>query len=268
MPGRSTCATATASWIGAPSVPYVRRVVLDEEVVELGDERPGRARGAEPLDVRRHHQRLVGDVEADHRHRHAAVEDAPRRLGVDVDVELGRRGDVPLGDRAAHDHDPLHVLGRLGVVRQEERDVRQRADRDERDRPGRAEDPLGEEVDRVLLDRCALRVGQARPVEPGLAMDVGGDEELAGERPVGAGCDVHVPTADELEDAQGVRRRLLERLVPGDRRDAQEVELRAREREQERDRVVVPRVAVEQDRRRVAHARSISSTSAAVGSEG
>ena len=24
MPGRSTCATATASWIGAPSVPYVR----------------------------------------------------------------------------------------------------------------------------------------------------------------------------------------------------------------------------------------------------
>ena len=49
-------------------------------------------------------------------------------------------------------------------------------------------------------------------------------------------------------------------------RHADEVDLRAREREQERDRVVVPGVAVEDDGRR--HRGSIASTSAAVGSDG
>ena len=101
------------------------------------------------------------------------------------------------------------------------------------------------------VDRRALRLGERRAVEAGLAVDVGGDEELARERAVGAGRHRHVAAADELEHAERVRRRLLERLVAGDRRDAEEVELRAGEREQERDRVVVARVAVEQDRRRI-----------------
>ena len=45
-----------------------------------------------------------------------------------------------------------------------------------------------------------------------------------------------------------VRRRLLERLVAVHRGDAEQLELRAREREQQRDRVVVPGIAVEDDR--------------------
>ena len=208
------------------------------------------------------------DVEPDHRHRQAAPEHAPRSLRVDVDVELGRRRHVPFGDRAAHDHDALEGRRLLRVTGQKEGDVGQWADRDERDRPLGAEDVLGQEVDGVLRDRLALRLRERRPVEPGLAVNVVGDEELPGERPVGARGDGHVAPAHELEHAERVRGRLLERLVAGDGRDAEELELRAGEREQEGDRVVMARVAVEHDGRRLAHAARISSISAVVGSEG
>src|ERR671920_1921794 len=84
---------------------------------------------------------------------------------------------------------------------------------------------------------------------------------------VRAGGDGDVGAVDELEHAQRVRGRLLERLIAGDRRDAEELELGRRECEQQRDRVVVTGVAVEQDLGR-AHARSIASTSSPVGREG
>ena len=106
--------------------------------------------------------------------------------------------------------------------------------------------------------------GSDGPVHPALAVDVLRDERLAPERPRSAGGDGDVGAARELEQLQRVDRRLLERLVAVDGGDADELDLRAREREQERDRVVVAGVAVEQD----LHARSISSTSAAVGREG
>jgi hypothetical protein len=112
----------------------------------------------------------------------------------------------------------------------------------------------------MLVDGPAVRRRQVGPVEPALAMNVGGDPALADERPVGTGRDRQVAAADVLEDAKCVCRRLLERLVAGDRRDAEELDLRARQGEQERDRVVVTGVAVEEDRRRTqCRARSRSS---------
>ena len=69
-----------------------------------------------------------------------------------------------------------------------------------------------------------LRRRQVGAVHPGLAVDVRGDEALAHERPVGAGGHRDVAAADELEHAQRVRRRLLQRLVAGDCRDADELD--------------------------------------------
>jgi hypothetical protein len=77
-----------------------------------------------------------------------------------------------------------------------------------------------------------------------------GEAGLADERAVGAGGDRYVGAAGQLEDADGVRRRLRQRLVARDGRDPEQLELGAREREQDRDRVVVTGVAVEQDRDR------------------
>ena len=102
------------------------------------------------------------------------------------------------------------------------------------------------------------RLRQRRPVQPALAVDVRGDDELPLERPVRAGRDRDVGPADELEHPQRVRGRLLQRLVAVRRRHAEELDLGAREREQQRDRVVVPGVAVEDDRR--AHGEVYSRT--------
>src|SRR5438105_1544695 len=124
---------------------------------------------------------------------------------------------------------------------------------------------IREEVDRVLGDRTAARRRQVRAVETRLAVHVRGDEQLADERPIGARCDRHVVAPHELERADRVRSRLLERLVARHGRDAEELDLGARQREQERDRVVVAGIAVDEDRD--AHGPRIASTSSAVGSE-
>ena len=111
-------------------------------------------------------------------------------------------------------------------------------------------DPLGDEGDGVLVDGVHGRRRQLGPVEAALAVDVRRDRAAAHERPVGARGDRNIAATGELEHLERVRGRLLERLVAGDRRDADELELRRGEREQERDRVVVAGVAVEDDRRR------------------
>ena len=109
---------------------------------------------------------------------------------------------------------------------------------------------------RAASHRPPARRRQRRPVEAALAVDVRGDGELPYERPVGTGRHRHVGAADELEHADRVRRRLLERLVAVCRRHAEQLQLRAGERQQERDRIVVPGIAVEDDRSR--HGASIA----------
>ena len=91
-------------------------------------------------------------------------------------------------------------------------------------------------------------------VEPGLSVRVRRDDELAREGAVRAGGDADVRSARELEHAERVRRRLDESLVPRDRRHAEDVELRAAQGEKERERIVLARVAVDEDRD---HARSV-----------
>ena len=81
-------------------------------------------------------------------------------------------------------------------------------------------------------------------------MDVRGHGRRAHERAIGAGGDLQVVAAGELEDPQGVGRRLGQRLVAGDGRHPQHLDLGAGEGEQHRDRIVVTGVAVEQDRDR------------------
>ncbi len=234
------------------SVPPVRlAVVAAEEVVQLGDEDADLARGAQTLGDRRAEDGLVRHVEPDHRHVQPAREHALGRLGVGPDVELGRRRHVALGDRSAHHDDALEAVAAVRV--EQERDVRQRARGHEGHGSLARADALHEEADSVLRDGRRTRCRKGRPVEAAVAVDVRRDGELARERRGGAGGHRHVATPDELEHADRVRGRLLERLVPVGRRDAEQLELRAREREEKRDRVVVPRVAVEENGRALVH---------------
>ena len=239
------------------AVPAVCLAVVDgEEVDEVGDERTDRPGSAQPLLNRGRRHRQVRDVEADHRHVDARVVDGLSGLRVGPDVELGGRGHVALSGGTAHRDDPLDV-GATGALEQQ-RDVGQRAGRHERDGLRAGGDRPLQEVDRVLAERIVPGRRQRRTVEAAVAVDVRRDRQLPFERAVGAGSDRDVGAAGEIEHAQRIRRRLLERLVAVDRGDAENLELGAREREQQCDRVVVPRVAVEDDRDRGAHARSIA----------
>ena len=152
-------------------------------------------------------------------------EDDRGGLGVDEGVELGGRRDVALGDRAAHPDDPLEPVLHVGVALEQLRDVRERPGRDEHDA---RLDQLGEEVDRIRVDRRGRRLGQVGPVEPALAVHVRRRAQLRAERPVGAGCDRNIGAAGELEHLERVARRLVERLVAGDGRDRRAARPRAR----------------------------------------
>jgi hypothetical protein len=73
---------------------------------------------------------------------------------------------------------------------------------------------------------------------------------LAHERPVRTRGDGNVATPGEFEHADRIGGGLVERLVAGDGRDAEQLEFGRGEREQQCDRVVVPGIAVDEDRRR------------------
>ena len=158
-------------------------------------------------------------VEPGHRHVDTAAKDLLRGLGIRPDVELGRRGDVPLADRTTHEHDPLDAVATMrGEVAS---DVRQRPGRDERDGAVRFTNAVGDERDRVVGDRGARRRRKRRPVQAALAVHVSRDREVALERSLGSCGNSMSSPPDELEHPQRVRSRLLERLVAVCRRHAE-----------------------------------------------
>ena len=255
-PGRASASRR----VGVP-----RAVEAGVEVEQLRDEHADAPGAAQLFGVVVADQRLVRDVEADHRRVEALGEDALRRLRVGPDVELGRGCPVSLADRTAHQDDALRTC--VGMLGEQQPDVRERPGRDERQASGTRAELLREEADGVPGTWARRRRRQLRAVEPGFAVDVRCDVARPDEGPVGAHVHRDVGAADELEEAERVVRRLVDSLVAADGRHADEVDLRRREREKQRHRVVVTGVAVEDDRDR-RHRASMASTSAAVGADG
>ena len=172
------------------AVPAVAVAVVDgEEAEEVDpDPRDPRAERLEAGDVGLQEERPVGHVEAHHRDRDPAPEDDRGRLRVLPDVELGGRRRVPLPQRAAHEADPLDPLADARPRPQEERDVRERAGRHERDRAvGRRHQRLRQRQ-RTLRPRRRRRLRQVGAVEAALAVELDRDPALAEERPLGAGA--------------------------------------------------------------------------------
>jgi hypothetical protein len=235
------------------------------EVVQLGDERAHAPGAAQLVDLLGEQKRLVCDVEADHGHLDPAREDPVRRFWIGPDVELSAGRDVALGDRTAHQDYPCDPALDPRVLGEQEPDVRQRPDGDEDDSVV-VLDLRGDEVGRVALARFRLRVRQVGTVEAGIAVNVGGGPLLADERPRSADVHRHVRPLDELQDLQRVGGRLPESLVARDRGDPEDIELGRGQCQQERDRVVVPWIGIEDE---LGHRRwSMASTSPNVGSEG
>ena len=131
-PGRITCATASASWIGAPSQPYVSRWKTAKKSTSRRRTRRASRRPQVPLQ-RRRRQRAVRDVEADHRRVEPACEDARCAASGSAQM-LNSAAGVMLPSAIAPPISTIRSTFAPSGAREQQRDVRQRAGRDERDR--------------------------------------------------------------------------------------------------------------------------------------
>ena len=199
----------------------------------------------------------MGDVEPGHPERDPRFEDDRGSLRVGPDVELGRGRGVARPERAAHQRDPGDPLVQRRRRPQQQGDVGQRPRGDDGHRLIGLAQERRHQLDRRDVGRPDRRLRQVRAVEPGIAVELDRDPRLAHQRTVRAGRDGHVRPSEQGQDTQGVARRAIERGVARDRRDRAQPELRPGQREDDREGVVMTRVAVEDDRD-AGHCRSVA----------
>ena len=129
-----------------------------------------------------------------------------------------------------------------GMEPQQQRDVRQRADRRDRDRLGMLAQEPGDELDRALGARARRATAAACVVPmPALAVDLGRAHDRAEERARGTLRDRDVIAPVDVQQPERVLRAVADVGVATDRRDGQEVELGPRDGEPDRERVVEAR---------------------------
>ena len=108
---------------------------------------------------------------------------------------------------------------------------------------------------REIEARAAAKSEQRRPrfehvdaVDTRIAVDVFGGDALAHQRPVTAGKNPDIVAAREVAHHARIALGQVERHIPGDRRNTQHLEfLRRRQRQEQCDRIVLPRVAIDDD---------------------
>ena len=223
----------------------------------------GRAGGFDARDVRFEEPGAQGHVGGHQARGDAGAQHQERRVRVraQVVVDAVRKHATAvrhLAQVAAHDREPAHARGEVGVLRECDRQVRERADGDDLE-PGPEPRELEQRVDRVR----GLERRVAAGLEDALALVAEPVEAAAREqRRAATGVDGDLRAAGQLEQAPR-HARAQQRLAShvGDRR---ELELGGRERERQAQRVVDIRrhVGVEDDG--AAHPSSTTATVNAV----
>ena len=208
----------------------------------------GGAEGPHPLYPRARGQGLVGDVEGHDHQRNAGFEHDISGFGVDVDVELGRGGDVAaLKAAAAHQDDLGHAGDDVGGALEGGGDVGQGAEGAEGDRArGMGAERVDQVVDGVLGLQGMGRVGERDAVKAGLAVDMLGGDELAGKGGIAAGVDRGV-AAREFDDDAGVLLGEGERHVARDGGEGKDIQLGRGQRKEDGNGVVLAGVGVDDD---------------------
>ncbi len=172
-----------------------------------------------------------------------------RGVGIDVNVELRRRCHVAEVHRTAHQYDALDFSRNVRRKAQRQRDVGQRAKRAQRDTPvGRCAQRADDKVDRVPGPRRACGQRNVGPSEAIGAANKLRRRQRKHQWLFGAAIDGHVSALGQRDDTQCVRRRKFDADIAGDCRDAAQIEPITRgEREQDRDRVILARIGVDDD---------------------
>ena len=109
-----------------------------------------------------------------------------------------------LEEAAAHHHQFADARRDLGRLVERQGDVGERAERAERDGARLfGKQGLDDEIDGVLRLQRHGRLVDYRTVEAGLAVHMFGGHQLADERPVGTGIDLHVAAIAQFADRPG-----------------------------------------------------------------
>ncbi|GGB49179.1 hypothetical protein GCM10008019_00860 [Deinococcus soli (ex Cha et al. 2016)] len=235
-----------------PAVAF--QVVFGEECEQVRDERAGGgAQVAEHGHAGGVRDGLVGGVQADHGQRHAAPEDDVRGVRVGQGVEFGGGRPVAGVGTAAHPHDLPHQWNDVRCEAEGQRDVRQGSGGDQRDLAGVGADGADDERGGVLVFRAARGDRQVGAVQAALAVHGLRADPLLHQRAVRSGVHRHVG-AGNLAGDQGVAGGAVQAHVPEHGGQAQDVQFRAGQRQEDVHGVVVAGVEVQDDGAGCAHA--------------
>ena len=217
--------------------------------------------GADGGDARGVGADLVGDVQAGHQQARPRFEHHHRRLGIAPDVELGRGGDVAGRGAPAHERDAGDEVGQVGREPEGQREVGERPGRHE-PAPGPGAHGLDEELDGVAGSGRTRQRREAGSVQPRLAVHLLRVACLGDQRTGRAGVDSHVEV-EHLCHHERVARRALDPDVAADGRDPEQLGVATGQHH--RHGVVLAGIAVEDDRRTLAHGRQPGTQTPALG---
>ncbi len=212
---------------------------------EKSDPGDRRAETGDPLEYGGSSQRLVCQIEADHRQRPARRENDRGGLRVDVNIKFSGGCRIASGVGAAHENYFFDFLDDPRVFTNGHGDVRQGPRGHQCDVATGLHQELDDHIDGVPRVERHGRLAERRAVEPRLAVNIPSRLELAGQRPVAAGRDGDVLDPGDGSDAAGVKAGLVEGLVPRYGRDGDELDLRVAMSEQDRHGVIVAGIAIQ-----------------------
>jgi hypothetical protein len=210
----------------------------------------GIAEFADPAHAGSRRQNLVRDIQAHRNNRTPTVENNIRCMRIDKNIEL-RRGRViaAFPHRATHDDQLLDLRQDVGCAIQDSTDVRQRAGRHKCDGSifGRAQ-RVDDKIDGVLFLQWRLRVDDLNAVDTGVAMHFFRCQQLTYHRPVAARMHRNIAAPGDITHLAHIALRQIQRNVAGNSSYTKYVEcVRRGHREEQRDRVVLSRIAINDD---------------------
>ena len=261
----SSVAAVTSNRFGRDQPHHGQRVVerrrrfLERLQIELEHVGAGVAAGAvgcaQQVDPHAVDAGLPRDLERRPEHRPAAVQHLVRGLGVDMHVELGiARGIAVLGiERSRHQHDLLDAAHDVRLLLKGDRQVGLRPQQHDGLAVGLGR---GQDLDQRLDRRspAAVRaVGNGRAADAVLAVDVLDGAPGAGQRLLGAAEDGNLRLAGQGDQRRRIARGAVDADITGDRRDGADLQLRRRAGQENGERVVDPRIGVDDDRSSSGH---------------
>src|SRR2546425_8378221 len=223
-------------------------VRLAKELHQLhGDAGSGRARRGDAFEHGGGGQRLVCQIQADHRQRPARREHNRGGLGVNGDIEFGRWRRIASGVGAAHENYFLDFLDDPRFFSYRHGNVRQRPGRHQGDVAAGTHQQLDDQVDGMTPVEGHGRLAERGAVEPGLAVNIRSRLQRPGQGPIATGRYRDIPYAGDATDPAGIEAGFVDGLVPSHGRDRDELDLRVAVSEQNRHGVIVAGIAIQND---------------------